>query len=71
MYQERIDDLEKTVAIKNKYLEAKMHNEDVTDPNNTMNSNLAQRAAEKIRELRNTIEMLMQSKEKDGNGHDC
>lgn len=36
-----------------------------------MDGNLATRAANKIRELRRTIEMLMQSKDKSGKSHDC
>ena len=48
-----------------------MHSEDITDPEALMDGNLATRAANKIRELRRTIEMLMQSKDKKEKSHDC
>ena len=43
---------EKLIKIKNKYLEVRMHNEDVEDPQSMLNSKLAIRAGEKIQELR-------------------
>ena len=61
----KIIELEKLVAIKNKYLEVRMINEDVDDPSSILSQNLAQKATIKIQELRRTIEKLMGNKDKD------
>ena len=60
-----ITEMDKMIKIKNKYLEVRMQNEEVEDAQSMLSTKLAVKAGEKIKELRNTLDMLLKSKEKD------
>ena len=60
-----ITEMDKMIKIKNKYLEVRMQNEEVEDAQSMLSTKLAVKAGEKINELRNTLDMLLKSKDKD------